>query len=648
MSGGAYRYEGVPEVTLRYRRVLTTVVALAGAAALVAGMSQPVAAQSSNPDAHQELPPQRDGFETESDTGLWIVRFEDPSLARYAGEISGLPATSPAVTGTGELDVNSPSSVAYLDHLDGVHNEFVTSMEGTLDRSVTVPFQYQNVLNAMAVEVSAAEAAQLAGLPGVVSVTPDTERELETDTSHFLIGSPSFWDGETGFGAPTRGEFVTVAMLDTGVNAFHPSFAEVSPGDGFVHQNPFGSGNFVGACDPADPNHQPVCNDKLIGAYNFNLTGPNFPSVLDWNDHGSHVGSTIAGNLHDATFSFGETEFTRTIQGVAPRANVISYLVCDPNCPSTSSVAAIDQAIADGVDVVNYSISGVDDPWVDPVDLAFLDAFAAGIYVSASAGNDGPDTVAKTGPWNASVAASTHRRIFAQTLDVTGAPPELTGQPAVPSDGPQVSADLTAEIRFDETNPDGCTPFAAGTFDGTIALIQRGTCTFAVKVGNAEAAGAIAVVLFNNQGGPPVSPGGLAGINPPAVMIEGSTGEALRDLILGSPTPTEVTIFAVAAVFEDPAWEDVMAGFSSTGPSQFELLAPTFTAPGVNILAAAHDVGGDPTQYTLLQGTSMSSPHSAGSAALVLGSQPNWTPAQVRSALASTADPDGEIGRAHV
>src|SRR5690606_6581662 len=104
------------------------------------------------------------------------------------------------------------------------------------------------------------------------------------------------------------------------------------------------------------------------------------------------VGSTIAGNVHEATFTIGDTEFTRTVQGVAPRANVISYLICFPGCPSTSAVAAVDQAITDGVDVLNYSISGIDNPWLDPVDLAFLDAYEAGIVVNASAGNDGPNT----------------------------------------------------------------------------------------------------------------------------------------------------------------------------------------------------------------------------------------------------------------
>ncbi|MPZ26364.1 MAG: S8 family serine peptidase, partial [Micromonosporaceae bacterium] len=607
-------------------------------------MPQPAAAQPSIAGGEQSAAPP--GFEAESDTGNWIVQFEEPALASYAGQTDGLPATSPAVTGAPELDAEAPASVAYLDHLDGAQDRFVGSMEDTLDRPVDVPFRYQNVLNGMAVTVGAAEAARLAELPGVASVTPDTERELATDTSHSLIGSPSFWDGQTGPDLATRGEDVVVGVIDTGVNASHPSFAEVSPGDGFVHENPFGSGNFVGACDPADPNHQPVCNDKLIGAYNLNPTGPNFPNVLDQNDHGSHTASTTAGNVHDATFTVGQTELTRTVQGVAPRANVISYLICDPQCPTSSAIAAVNQAILDGVDVLNYSISGTDNPWVDAVDLAFLDAFEAGIFVAASAGNDGPNTVAKTGPWNASVAASTHQRVFAHQVSVTGPtqPPELVGVPGVPGDGPQVPADIEAEIRFDESNPDGCVPFDAGEFDGTIALIERGTCDFSVKVNNATAAGAVAVVLANNVAGPPVAPAALQATTVPTVMLDRASGEALSDLILANnPTPTQLRIGATAEVAQNPDWEDVMAGFSSTGPSQFEMLAPTFAAPGVNILAAARETGGEAARYTLLQGTSMASPHGAGSGALLAALHPDWTPAQVRSALAATADPEGVL-----
>src|SRR5690606_15450065 len=268
---------------------------------------------------------------------------------------------------------------------------------------------------------------------GVAAVVPDEVRELATDVSHDLIGSASFWDGDTGTDLATRGEGVIVGLLDTGINPHHPSFAATA-GDGYVHTNPFGSGNFLGVCDPSHPNPEPIGDAKLIGECNFH---PSSPNAQDVQGHGSHVASTIAGNIHEATFTMGNSTITRTIQGVAPRANIVSYLVCFPTCPVSSSVAAADQAIADGVDVLSFSISGTDSPWTDLVDLAFLEAYQAGIFVAAAAGNEGPGagTVAHTGPWNAAVAASTHERVVGHTVDVftdSGPVPGLTGLLAPP------------------------------------------------------------------------------------------------------------------------------------------------------------------------------------------------------------------------
>src|SRR5690606_227053 len=446
---------------------------------------------------------------------------------------------------------------------------------------------------------------------GVAAVVPDELRALAAGVSHDLLGAASFWDGDPGADLATRGEGVIVGLLDTGINPHHPSFAATA-GDGYVHTNPFGSGNFLGVCDPSHPNHEPICNDQLIGAWNFH---PSSPNAQDVQGHGSHVASTIAGNIHEVTFRIGNEQFTRTIQGVAPRANIVSYLVCFPTCPVSSSVAAVDQAIADGVDVLNFSVSGTRNPWTDLVDLAFLEAYQAGIFVAAAAGNDGPGagTVAHTGPWNAAVAASTHGRVVGHTVDLTApgpVPPELTGLPAPPGDGPGITSDIEAEIRFagqvSPGNSTGCSPFPAGSFSGTIALIERGDCTFPEKLANAVAAGAVAVIYANNVAGPPIAPGGLAGTAIPAVMIDMASGHALRDLIT-DPSSGTVTarINADVSVFLDEEWEDVVAGFSSRGPSGFEVLAPTFAMPGVNILAAFNAVGGDPVQYAIIQGTSM-------------------------------------------
>src|SRR5690606_14781180 len=157
--------------------------------------------------------------------------------------------------------------------------------------------------------------------------------------------------------------------------------------------------------------------------------------------------------------------------------------------------------------------------------------------------------------------------------------PGLTGLLAPPGGGVQVTSDLQAEIRFagqvSPGNSTGCSPFPAGSFSGTIALIERGDCTFPEKLANAVAAGAVAVIYANNVAGPPIAPGGLEGTTIPAVMIDMASGHALRDLIT-DPSSGTVTarINADVSVFLDEEWEDVVAGFSSRGPSGFEVLAP--------------------------------------------------------------------------
>jgi subtilisin family serine protease len=634
-------------VLTRHAR-LSRAVAPLTALALVLTLPQAASAQAVDPTAAEPAGvTQTLAHGAESDSGLWLVRLREPSLSSYTGGIPGLVATSPQVTNESPLDVASPRSAAYLRHLADRQADVTARIEHALGRKPDVAFSYRNVLNGIAVRVDASEAARLASLPGVASVTPDREFQLETDVSHELIHSDTVWDGDTGSGLATRGEGVIVGMLDSGVNPDHPSFAAVDA-DGYQHTNPFGTGNFAGVCDPDHPQHEGICNDKLIGAWNFALFSP---SAVDDNGHGSHVGSTIAGNKHEAVFQVGNDQYTRTVQGVAPRANVISYKVCAPSCFSSAMVAAVNQAIADGVDVLNFSISGPDNPWGNAVDLAFLDAFAAGVFISASAGNNGPGagTVSKTAPWNATVAASNTHRLIAQRLDVVSpapVPPALTRLAAVPGEGPAIESVIEAPMRYagaiEEGNSEGCSSFPAGSFDGAIALIVRGSCNFSVKVNNAAAAGAVAAVVFNQFGGPPFVMGGLEGTTIASVMVTLADGQALRDLLAENPD-AEVRLDTETVLVMNDDWAHVMTDFSSRGPSRFDLLAPTFAAPGRGILAAGAAVGDDPVQYRFMQGTSMAAPHGAGAGALLAALHPDWSPAEIRSALATTANRTGLV-----
>lgn len=311
-----------------------------------------------------------------------------------------------------------------------------------------------------------------------------------------------------------------------------------------------------------------------------------------------------------------------------------------PGCLSPSTVAAIDQATADGVDVINYSIGGGStDPWTDPDAQAFLGARDAGVFVAASAGNSGPaaSTVGSPSdaPWVTSVAASTHNRAFGNSLVTSGggtAPGTLAGGGFTGGYGPAPVVD--AKSFGDEL----CgAPFLPGTFTGQIVLCKRGVNPRVEKGNNVKMGGAGGMVLLNTaaEGESTVADAHVL----PAVHLGFSAAEKVVAWVNDGGTGHTGTISGATASTA-PSNGDVMAGFSSRGPNKSVpgVLKPDISAPGVDILAAVHTT--DPTagpEFGLLSGTSMSGPHLAGSAALVRGVHPEWTVAQVQSALMTTA-----------
>jgi hypothetical protein len=339
------------------------------------------------------------------------------------------------------------------------------------------------------------------------------------------------------------------------------------------------------------------------------------------------------------------------VQGVAPRANLVAYRVCGTTtCATTAILAGINQAIADGVDVLNYSITGADAPWTNSISRAFLEAFGAGVFIAASAGNTGPGagTANNTAPWMASVAATTTDRTYAKTLSVLGpepVPPSLAAVPGWPGWGPGNATPIDAELRYtteaSASNSTGCSAYPAGSFAGTIAVIPMGTCVVATKINNAANAGALAVVLFERQPGPPVFLADAEQTTIPAISVTQASGEALQNLATSTTAPVPVRLGETTELARDSSQAGTVTWFSSRGPSDFDILAPTFGAPGVNILAAYRAIGSAALQYNIIRGTSMASPHAAGSGALLKALHPDWSPAQIRSALAGTADPTG-------
>jgi Subtilase family/PA domain/Peptidase inhibitor I9 len=598
-------------------------------------------------------------------SNTYIVVFKEAALASYKGTLPGIgaPERYRDEQGTMRLDAEGNNAQEYVDYLQTRQQQMETRMSLMVGRDITPRLTMQHALNGMIVDLTESEANAMRRMPDVRLVEENRDVPMDTDLGPQLIGANPVWTGTNpGAPGPFRGENVVFGVIDSGINFGSPSFAAVGPVDGYVHNNPLGSGNYLGTCAPGGVD-EGRCNDKLIGGYDFVCGAPGNqcglanireePGFGDTNGHGSHTASTAAGNTRDVLFSGNNLR----ISGVAPRANVIAFDVCYTNtatglglCPNASSAAAVNQAVADGIiDAINFSIGGGVNPWGDAVSLAFLNAVDSGIYVASSAGNSGPgpNTLGHNEPWVGATAASqTGRNGFSIGLMVTGpAPVPANLAPLLINEGTQgtpFSATIpgTTPLRISsgiDTTSDGCAAFPANAFAGAIAVIRRGTCSFSIKTNNAAAAGAIAVVIANNQAG--VILPQVPGTTIPVFSVTQAEGDALRNF--GQANPATATAQITFPPLPVPNTPDALASFSSRGPAgTLNLLKPDLTAPGVQILATISGttaVTGSEQAIGLISGTSMASPHHAGAAMLIRQARPTWTPPEIKSALALTA-----------
>jgi subtilisin family serine protease len=569
-----------------------------------------------------------------------------------------LAATAPDATGADRLDTESPAATAYLEYLATQHEALFGDIEGALDRSVEVAHRYDAVLNGIAVSITAGEAEVVASLPGVRHVERDSRLELHTDNGPRWIGADEVWGEDPVTGNAdcegTCGEGVVIGVIDTGTNHDHPSFADIG-GDGYDHANP--RGRFFGACDPVTG--APFCNDKLIGFWDFTGTTPE-----DDNGHGTHTASTSGGNVLTAVMEAPTFTLERDISGVAPHANIISYKGCSGNpvigCQLSALVGAINQATLDMVDVINYSIGGSSaNPWSDLDSQAFFDAYSAGILVVTSAGNAGPGSGTlgspADAPWVTAVGASTHdRKLDNGIIDMAGGnstpPADIFGKsltagltPARVVYAGDYGSSLCGEGASDPTTGESeINPFPSGTFNGEIVVCDRGTYGRVAKAQNVADGGAGGYVLANDAAN-----GDSLNADPypiPGVHISFDDGVVLKQWIADGGGIDHTGTGSIQGTILDvnPAHGDIMASFSSRGPNPAVpgLVKPDVTAPGVDILAAwMSPLGsaGDPPEFNVISGTSMSSPHTAGAGALVRAVHPDWSPDEVKAALMTTA-----------
>ncbi|WP_275974898.1 S8 family serine peptidase [Shewanella gaetbuli] len=605
---------------------------------------------------------------------MYFVRFKDEPVASYRGGVEGLAAThiqttnNQNKTGSGVLNLQSSASINYSRYLEQKQQSITASLSQKVNRTLKPKHNYKVVLNAVAVELTESEAKLIAKDPNVAGVDAIGLHQLHTSSGPQFIGSKDVWSGTSG-GVATKGEGVIVGIIDSGINALHPSFAEVG-GDGYKHINPLGEGNYLGDCI----DFPKYCNNKLIGIVSYPDIVNARPNVVediyddiddklkvgyDFNGHGSHVASTAAGNIvknvpfymavedDEGTVS-GPSSFSfDDISGVAPHANIVSYQVCDYNgsCYPELTVLAIEHAIEKGVNVLNYSVGGsARDPWGASDALAFLNARTAGIHVATSAGNAGPEaeTIGAPGnsPWITTVAAYSHDRAFTDKT-LSG----FSGGETLPSDltGKGATAAYTGKVVLAADYDDAkcLQPFAADTFNGEIVVCERGDIARVRKGLNVLEGGAGGLILINTAAD------GVESLNAdthllPAIHLSTEDGEKVVEWLSAGSDHT-ATIGA-SDLTTDPELGDIAGVFTSRGPNYPfpNIFAPDIAAPGVDIYAAHAEEkpfaeGAGHIPYVTYSGTSMASPHVAGALALISSVHPSWTPAQVQSAVMSTA-----------
>lgn len=612
---------------------------------------------------------------------VYIVQLREPSAASYAAK--SVPRAYKSSSAVARFDKSRPDIQAYAAAL-------AEQQDRTFEKAgpgAEMVYRYQYGLNGFAAKMGPAQAHKLEAQQEVLHIWEDEIRPLATNHSVEFLG---LFNDEKGLrsAAGLSGDGIVIGVIDSGIAPNHPALQDSREADrpslclsdwaentflGIWLCNRYDKRDdivlfdplegWAGECQAGERFEATDCNNKIIGARYFSsgaqATGPidedEIMSARDVDGHGTHTATTAAGNRVKASI-FGT--FISRVEGVAPGARIAVYKACwlrpgdtRASCNTSDLANAIDAAVADGVDVINYSVGSSKTEVVAPDDIALMAATKAGIFSVVAAGNEGPDlgTIGSpaSGPWVMTAAASTRDgRSQSEALEIL-TPSTIAGlyvaieanfTPSLQSAGP-IEEILVLVDDDTDTTSDACEALVNGSeVSGRIAFIQRGNCDFDVKIANAEEAGAVAAIVYNIAGDPIVMNGDDSDIDIPAVMI----GQADGNLILAElDRLPDVTVLLDKDLFIDERdTGNTMAGFSGRGPGAApNILKPDATAPGVNILAGFTPVAANATRgenFAYLSGTSMSTPHIAGVAALLLEANPDWSPSALKSALMTT------------
>ncbi len=578
-------------------------------------------------------------------TGLYIVVLRDLPLATYDGSVPGYAATAPA-RGS-RLRTDLPAAITYQTMLQDRQAD-VRAQLG----DVAPVYSYTTVLNGFAAMLNNDQVKQLSKMPEVLTVEPSTKHQVDRAPSGPAAADTSARGGIwAGVGGPANaGRGVVIGVIDSGVWPENPSFAGV-PLDANTLQRRYPG--FTGSCPNGERWVESTCNAKLLAARYFvsgfgadNLSGTEFLSARDAAGHGSHTAAIAAGNTGVAV-RIDDRDFGK-ISGIAPAAGLAIYKACwiapdpaDDGCTTADAVMAIDQAVSDGVDILNYSISGAgsaDHAATEVVELAFLNASGAGVFVATSAGDQGPGygTVRHPSPWVTTVGATGRpdlhgavflgdgRRVEGMMISARG----VRDRPLVyagDARAPGVSA-RRAALCFPQS-------LDAAAVEAAIVVCDRGVNARLTKSLTVAQAGGAAMVLANTAAAD--TEADLHAV--PTVHLERFDADTVKAYIDHAAKAT-----ASLRPLPDSTSPPEVADMSGRGPVNAVdggVLKPDLTAPGIGILSAVSPPANFGRMWDFYSGSSMAAPRIAGLAAMIAAERPTWSPAAVKSALVTTASP---------
>lgn len=550
--------------------------------------------------------------------GRFIVEMEEPSV--LAAQIKAKEPPKSSLPGGAAREAASAGEVQV--RLARVRAQQDRVMEHLFPRHVSIRGQVDTVANALIVE--AADISVLQNLPFVKSVRPVKTYRLALDRALSVLRIPEAWARVGGRDAAGAG--IKIGILDTGIDRHHLAFQDTSL------STPDGFPKFGNEGDRA------VTSNKIIVARSYDGT-----SASDREGHGTGVAAAAAGVIH-----LGNRP---DIGGVAPKAFLGAYRVSEginDEITDDALLRALDDAVKDGMDVVNMSLSG---PSLGPVEENILTgaierAVAAGVIVVVAAGNEGPDmlSVGDLGaiPDVITVGSSRSNWVLA-TPSLTSPNQRFAATPASNSEDAEPVSGQMLDVATLDRNGLGCNGFPGGSLAGKIAFIQRGECTFEDKLNNAQAAGAIAAVVYNNVGPNADAPSGriIMSVNTAtlrALMVGRGDGLTLKAQIATEPAIEYSLSFRTSS----PDDAGLLSTFSSRGPTLESRIKPDIVAVGSNVWTASNGTTpGEPlsSSYVLTSGTSLASPLVAGAAAILKQARPGLTTAQYRSLLVNSAEP---------